>query len=97
MAVLAQAQRSSTAMGGLLARSCPTRVRLRVWGFTADDAALAESMARQVPGASFWQIEDVIATSGGACPIPSSDPIALRQGADYDWAWAAYLAASDAG
>ena len=75
----------------------PTRVRLRVWGFTRDDAANAELKARRALDARFWEITDAIATSGGVSPIPSHDPVSLKQGTDYDWAWAAYLAGSDAG
>lgn len=75
----------------------PTRVRLRLWGFTRDDVANAESKARRTLDARFWVITEALATSGGVSPIPSHDPVALKQGADYNWAWAAYLAGSDAG
>ncbi|MBS2963522.1 hypothetical protein KGA66_10725 [Actinocrinis puniceicyclus] len=74
-----------------------TKVRLRVWGFTRDDAAHAEIKARRMRGARFWEITEVIATSGGVSPIPSRDPMAVSQAADYDRAWAVYLAGSDAG
>lgn len=74
----------------------PTKVRLRLWGFTRDDVAHAELKARRALDARFWEITEAIATSGGVSPIPSRDSVALRQGADYDWAWAAYLAGSNA-
>lgn len=74
----------------------PTKVRLRLWGFTRDDVARAELKARRALDARFWEITDAIATSGGVSPIPSHDSVALKQGADYGWAWAAYLAGPDA-
>ena len=75
----------------------PTRVRLRIWGFTPAEVARAEQAARQTPRAAFWAFADVIPSIGGACPIPSADTIALDQGADYGWAWAVYLVGSHAG
>lgn len=96
MTATRETQRAASAAGLVLGAQRPTRVRLRVWGFTRDDAAHAELIARRMPGAAFWDVVEVIPSSGGACPIPSGDPIALNQGADYDRAWAVYLAGSDA-
>lgn len=71
-----------------------TRVTLRLWGETDADVLDAERNARDSVLAAFWDIIDVIATRGGACPIRRNDPIALGQAADYGQAWAAYWTAA---
>jgi hypothetical protein len=67
-----------------------TRVVLRVWGSTMDDAQLAETQARQSPHAWAWQVVEVIPSSGPPCPIPSRDSKAIEQGVGYDAVWAVY-------
>jgi hypothetical protein len=66
------------------------RVILRVWGFTSVDVLRAEQMARRAPSAQNWAVVEVIPSRSAVCPIPSHDPVALTQGADYDQAWAVY-------
>ncbi|WP_326853179.1 hypothetical protein [Actinocrinis sp.] len=70
----------------------PTRVVLRLWGCTDADVELAEENARHWRFSSTWDIVEVIPSTGTPCPIPRNDPIALKQNAEYDAAWAAYRA-----
>ncbi len=72
----------------------PTRVVLRLWGCTDADVERAEADARHWRFSSRWEVVEVIPSSGTPCPIPSHDPIALKQNAEYDAAWAAYRAES---
>lgn len=65
-------------------------VILRLWGFTRADLADAERDAQQAPGAERWDVSEIVPSSGGQCPIPLRDRLALAQGAYYDYAWAAY-------
>ena len=71
-------------------RARTERVVLRLWGFTGADVVLAEQSARRAVCGSGWVVADVLSSSEAVCPIPSYDPIALKQGADYDRAWAVY-------
>lgn len=97
MAVLSETEGTAAAADGADVVRRRTRVVLRLWGFTRADVARAEQAARELPRTAFWEFAEVIPTAGGVCPIPSGDPIAVDQAADYDWAWAVYLAGPDAG
>lgn len=70
------------------------RVILRVWGFTAEDVRWAEETARIKARRQRYEIAEVLTSLGGRSPIPSRDPGALLQGADFDRTWAAYPAAA---
>jgi hypothetical protein len=66
-------------------------VILRLWGCTENDIKRAESNARHYFACS-WEIVEFLPSSGTPCPIPIHDPVALKQNAMYDAAWAAYPA-----
>lgn len=75
-----------------IALSRSVRVVLRLWGCTDADIEHAEENARHWVFSSTWDIVEVIPSTGTPCPIPRNDPIALKQDAVYDAAWAAYRA-----
>jgi hypothetical protein len=70
------------------------RVKLRIWGYTKADLERAEANAThyRYAYALDWTVVEVIPSTGTPCPIPMCDPVALKQNALYDAAWAAYPA-----
>jgi hypothetical protein len=76
----------------IMTTRAPTRVILRVWGFSAADVERARTNAQQWYFAHSWDVVEIIPSTGTPCPIPPRDPTALNQNALYDAAWAAYPA-----
>lgn len=66
------------------------RVTLRLWSLDPADRYKAEKAAANHPGSRLWSITETVPSSGGLCPIPLADPLAIQQGADYGYAWAVY-------
>ena len=67
-------------------------VRVRVWGFTPNDARTALVTAQYAPGAHRWKVVEEIESVGPPRTLQLHDPAALAQGANYEWIWADYPA-----
>jgi hypothetical protein len=65
-------------------------VVLYVWGASARDRQGAELDADKDAGSYRWDVHEVVGWTGGRCPLPRRDRVAVASGASYGRAWAVY-------
>ena len=65
-------------------------MRLRVWGVTDRDVALARSEAQVYCAREGWSVTDIGPTTGPRPPFSRRDPAAVAQQNRRGRAWAAY-------